>query len=625
MMDYVWLVPLFPLAAFLLLLFFGHKLNHRSAWVGSLFMLAALITSGLVLWERTGLDQVEPVLFEWLSFGDVRITMGFEVTPLNALMLFVVSLVSFLVHVYSRGYMEGDDRIHVFYTYLALFTFSMLGLVISPNLLQLYIFWELVGVCSFLLIGFYYYKEEAKQAAQKAFVMTRIGDVGLFVAIILLFWQVKSFDIGAIFKAVENGALSAGMITLVAILIFLAAVGKSGQFPLHTWLPDAMEGPTPVSALIHAATMVAAGVYLVAALFPLFEASPVAMDVVAYVGAFTAIFAASIGLVQNDIKRVLAYSTVSQLGYMMLALGAAGYVAGVFHLYTHAFFKAMLFLAAGCVIHMIHTQDIREMGGLYQKGMKLSALAFLIGCLAISGIPPFAGFFSKEEILLSAWQGGRPGVFIVALVTAFMTALYMFRLFFMVFGGQTRGKLSRQVEEAPPVMTVPMLILAVFTVLGGFVHTHWTGTFLGDWLASGPAPSYGLSAHSEIWILLLALAVSLAGIVVAYQLYVVRISAPQNLADRLSGPYRLLYHKYYVDEAYQVSLVAGLKGLSRLLAWLDRSIIEGLVRLTAWLALAVGRLGARWQNGQVQRYGLTAFVGLVVIILAYLFSGGVVQ
>jgi len=497
-------------------------------------------------------------------------------------------------------------------------------LVISPNLLQLYIFWELVGVCSFLLIGFYFYKPEAKEAARKAFIMTRIGDVGLFAAIILLFWQVGSFEMGAIFAALENNELAPGFITLTALLIFIAAVGKSGQFPLHSWLPDAMEGPTPVSALIHAATMVAAGVYLVAALFPLFEASPVAMDVVAYVGAFTAIFAATIGLVQNDIKRVLAYSTVSQLGYMMLALGAAGYVAGVFHLYTHAFFKAMLFLAAGCVIHAVHTQDIREMGGLYRAGLKLTAILFLIGCLAIAGIPPFAGFFSKEEILLSAWQAGRPGVFLVALATAFVTALYMFRLFFMVFGGKPR-EAHGQVKEAPPVMTLPMLVLAVLTVIGGFVHTHWTGTYLGDWLSTGPAPTYGIEAHSVTWIMLLAVVVSVAGIGLAYWLYLLRPRAAGQVSSYFPGLYRTLLNKYYVDEVYQATLVSGLKGLSACLAWIDRYMIEGLVRLAAWVPQAIAKLGAHLQNGQVQRYGLTVVIGLVVIILAFVLSGGMVQ
>ncbi|MGI6128349.1 MAG: NADH-quinone oxidoreductase subunit L, partial [Planifilum sp.] len=327
----VWMIPLLPLIAFLLLISFGRRWKESvSVFTGSLAAFLSLVLSVWVLADQWGGGSERLAVFPWLTLGETTISMGMEITRLNALMLLVVSLVSFLVQVYSAGYMRGDSRFGVFYAYLSLFTFSMLGLVIAPNLLQLYIFWELVGVCSFLLIGFWYWKPEAKAAAKKAFIVTRVGDIGLFIGIALIFWQVGSFDFREIFAALEAGKVAPEMVTLIALLIFVGAVGKSGQFPLHTWLPDAMEGPTPVSALIHAATMVAAGVYLVARSFPLFAASETAMDVVAYVGAFTALFAATIALVQNDIKRVLAYSTVSQLGYMMLALGAAGYVAGVF-------------------------------------------------------------------------------------------------------------------------------------------------------------------------------------------------------------------------------------------------------------------------------------------------------
>ncbi|MDP4171870.1 MAG: NADH-quinone oxidoreductase subunit L, partial [Bacillota bacterium] len=434
MMETAWIIPLFPLLSFLILLLFGKRLKESSAVVGILLTLASLVYSVLVLFERFSAPTFKTEAV-WLTIGDIHLTAGFEVNQLNALMLVIVSLVSCLVHTYSKGYMHGDERFHVFYAYLGLFTFAMLGLVLSPNLLQTYIFWELVGVGSFLLIGFYFYKEEAKQAAKKAFIMTRIGDVGLLIGMILLFWQTNSFEYDNIFKAVADGSVTQGWITLTAILIFIGAMGKSGQFPLHTWLPDAMEGPTPVSALIHAATMVAAGVYLVAALFPLFAASQTALMTVAVIGGFTAIFAASIGLVQTDIKRVLAYSTVSQLGYMMLALGSGGYVAGVFHLMTHAFFKALLFLAAGSVIHAAHTQDIEEMGGLWKK-LRLTGPLFLIGTLAISGVPLLSGFFSKDEILAAAWEGGHPVLFLLAVVAAFFTAFYMFRLFFMVFTGE---------------------------------------------------------------------------------------------------------------------------------------------------------------------------------------------
>ena len=438
MIDYAWLIPLFPLVSFLLLIVFGKKIREGSSVLGIFFTFLSFISAVVVLIERFSSEAVKHK-WVWLRVGDIDISFGFEVTALGALMLFIVTLVSFLVHVYLKGYMKGDTRLPTFYAYLGLFTFAMLGLVISTNLLQLYIFWEFVGLGSFLLIGFYFFKEEAKAAAKKAFIMTRIGDVGLFIGMILIFWHAGSFEYDAIFKAIHTGDLSPSMITITAILIFIGAMGKSGQFPLHTWLPDAMEGPTPVSALIHAATMVAAGVYLVATMFPLFSASAVAMQTVAIVGAFTAIFAASIGLVQTDIKRVLAYSTVSQLGYMMLALGSAGYVAGIFHLTTHAFFKALLFLAAGSVIHAVHTQNINKMGGL-QKKMKVTGALFLIGTLAISGVPLLSGFFSKDEILAAAWMNGNYFLFVLAVIAAFLTAFYMFRLYFLVFTGKRRRR-----------------------------------------------------------------------------------------------------------------------------------------------------------------------------------------
>jgi NADH-quinone oxidoreductase subunit L len=616
-----WLIPLLPLLSFVLLLAFGRQLKEGSAWLGIVFMLGSFLLATMTLIERLQTNGIDPIVFEWLVLGDHVITMGFEVTPLNALMMFIVTLVSLLVHIYSRGYMDGDDRISVFYSYLALFTFSMLGLVLSPNLLQIYIFWELVGVCSFLLVGFYFYKPEAKAAAKKAFIVTRIGDVGLFIGIILIFWNVGSFDISQVFAAVEANQLDGGLVTLIAILIFIGAMGKSGQFPLHTWLPDAMEGPTPVSALIHAATMVAAGVYLVAALFPLFAASPVALDVVAYVGAFTAIFAASIGLAQNDIKRVLAYSTVSQLGFMMLALGAAGYAAGVFHLMTHAFFKALLFLAAGSVIHAVHSQDIRDMGGLFSR-MKVTGSLFLIGCLAIAGIPPFSGFFSKEEILLTVWADGRYGLFWVAVVAAFFTAFYMFRLFFMVFTGSSRTPSMNKAHESPVVMTIPMLVLGFLAIFSGGVHTHWFGTFLGDWLETGPAFTYGIHAEGPGWIMFLAIAVSVLGILLAWLMYRKRSIAHDSLATAMPWAYQLVYRKYYIDEIYHYTFVKGLTLLGWLLVYFDKYIIEGLVKAVAGISTTIASIGAKMQNGQIQTYGLSVFIGFVLLVLGFMIAGG---
>lgn len=514
MIDYAWLIPLFPLVSFLLLIVFGKKIREGSSVLGIFFTFLSFISAVVVLIERFSSEAVKHK-WVWLRVGDIDISFGFEVTALGALMLFIVTLVSFLVHVYSKGYMKGDARLSTFYAYLGLFTFAMLGLVISTNLLQLYIFWELVGLGSFLLIGFYFFKEEAKAAAKKAFIMTRIGDVGLFIGMILIFWHAGSFEYDAIFKAIHTGDLSPSMITITAILIFIGAMGKSGQFPLHTWLPDAMEGPTPVSALIHAATMVAAGVYLVATMFPLFSASAVAMQTVAIVGAFTAIFAASIGLVQTDIKRVLAYSTVSQLGYMMLALGSAGYVAGIFHLTTHAFFKALLFLAAGSVIHAVHTQNINKMGGL-QKKMKVTGALFLIATLAISGVPLLSGFFSKDEILAAAWMNGNYFLFVLAVIAAFLTAFYMFRLYFLVFTGETKTK--EEVHESPRTMTYPMIVLGVLAVVAGYINTPWFGTFLGDWLTKDIGFQVK-EVHGPVWIMVVATLVSFAGIALAYFIY----------------------------------------------------------------------------------------------------------
>jgi NADH-quinone oxidoreductase subunit L len=619
MMENAWIIPLFPLLSFLILLLFGKRLKEASTYVGILLTLASLVYSVLVLFERFT-SPTYTHEFDWLTIGDIHLTAGFEVNQLNALMLVIVSLVSFLVHTYSKGYMHGDERISVFYAYLGLFTFAMLGLVISPNLLQTYIFWELVGVGSFLLIGFYFYKEEAKAAAKKAFIMTRIGDVGLLIGMILLFWQTKSFEYSEIFNAVANGSVSTSMITLTAILIFIGAMGKSGQFPLHTWLPDAMEGPTPVSALIHAATMVAAGVYLVAALFPLFLASKTALMVVAVVGGFTAIFAASIGLVQTDIKRVLAYSTVSQLGYMMLALGSAGYVAGVFHLMTHAFFKALLFLAAGSVIHAVHTQNIEEMGGLWKK-LKLTGPLFLIGTLAISGVPLLSGFFSKEEILTAAWNDGHYILFILALIAAFFTAFYMFRLFFMVFTGEARGN-QKHVHESPKVMTYPMILLGILAIVAGYVNTPWFGTFLGDWLVDGNPALASQHEGGSWWITIVATVFSLGGIYFSWLIYGKRSVSRNWLSGAGDTLHTILLNKYYVDEFYKMTVVVIATGISYFLRFIDVFLVEGLVKGVVGIVQGLGTTGSKLQTGQVQTYGAVAFIGLALLAVIFALTGG---
>lgn len=618
-MENAWIIPLLPLLSFLFLLLFGKRLKESSAYVGIILTLGSFIYSLLVLFERFTQPTYKTEAI-WLTIGDVQITAGFEINQLNALMLVIVSLVSFLVHTYSKGYMHGDERFPVFYAYLGLFTFAMLGLVMTPNLLQLYIFWELVGLGSFLLIGFYFYKQEAKAAAKKAFIMTRIGDVALLIGMLILFWQVGSFEYDVIFHAVSAGSMSSSMITLIAILIFIGAIGKSGQFPLHTWLPDAMEGPTPVSALIHAATMVAAGVYLVANMFPLFSASEAALMTVAIIGGFTAIFAATIGIVQKDIKRVLAYSTVSQLGYMMLALGSAGYVAGVFHLMTHAFFKALLFLAAGSVIHAVSTQNIDEMGGLWKK-LKYTGPLFLIGTLAISGVPLFSGFFSKDEILIAAYNHGHYVLFAIALLTAFLTAFYMFRLFFMVFAGENRKKVQ-SVHESPRSMIFPMILLALLAIVSGYVNTPWFGTFLGDWLVEGNAALGDGHVDGPFWIMIVATILSLMGIVLAYLIYVKKSISNDWLGGEESVFYSLFANKYYIDEMYGYTVVPLTKGIAWFLSFIDKYIVGGIVYLVGYLVMLLGRMGSRFQTGQVQQYGVVALVGLAILLVVFAITGG---
>ncbi|MGE1162870.1 NADH-quinone oxidoreductase subunit L [Peribacillus simplex] len=620
MMENAWLIPIFPLVTFLVLLLSGGRLRERGAHIGIICTLASFVLSLLALIERFK-EPTYKISIDWLSFGRTQLTAGFEINQLNALMLVIVSLVSLLVQIYSKGYMKGEVRFSIFYAYLGFFTFAMLGLVMAPNLLQLYFFWELVGVGSFLLIGFYFYKEEAKNAAKKAFIMTRIGDVGLLIGIILLFWETGSFEYGEIFQAVQSDVISNGRLTLIAILIFIGAVGKSGQFPLHTWLPDAMEGPTPVSALIHAATMVAAGVYLVATMFPLFLASFAAMQVVAITGGFTAIFAASIAIVQKDVKRVLAYSTISQLGFMMLALGTAGYVAGVFHLMTHAFFKALLFLAAGSVIHAIHTQDLEKMGGLWGK-LNWTGPLFLTGTLAISGFPLLSGFFSKDEILMAAWENGNYVLFGLAAITSFLTAFYMFRLFFMIFAGDSRSQI-KQVKESPSIMLLPMLVLGLLAVISGYIQTPWFGTFLGEWLVEGNENLLGAS-HSEgpVWIMFMAVLVSLAGIFLAYTIYAKKRLHPGWLVKENSELYRILENKYYIDEIYHFTVGHAIKGFSIFLSYFERFIVGGLVSTVTSSIEGLGKIGSKLQTGQVQQYGMIAFLGLAVLLVIFAVTGG---
>jgi NADH-quinone oxidoreductase subunit L len=608
--QYAWLIPLFPLLAFLVLTAFGRQMQTLGAYIATGCVLVSFVLSLFVCGERLGGNAQGYTWnnFEWLKAGNLSVSAGFEVNNLNALMLVIVTLVSLLVMIYSRGYMHGDERITVFYAYVSLFTFSMLGLVIAENLLLLYIFWELVGVCSFLLIGFWYHKPEAKAAAKKAFIVTRVGDVGLFLAILLLFWYMPghSLDFTSIHNAMSDGKIAGHIATWIAILIFIGAIGKSGQFPLHTWLPDAMEGPTPISALIHAATMVAAGVYLVARTYDVFAASPAALAVVAAIGGFTAIFAATIGIAQNDIKRILAYSTVSQLGYMMMALGIGAYAAAIFHLFTHAFFKALLFLAAGSVIHAVQTQDINEMGGLAGK-MKTTAWTFAVGALALSGIVPFSGFWSKDAILAEAFRHNMP-LFWVGLIAAFFTAFYMSRLFFLVFAGEKRS--NREAHESPASMTVPLIVLAVLAAFSGFVFTPFNDGF-GVWLTGQEAAD-----HANAIVMVLSTVAGVAGIALGWLMYGKKSIARDAVSGKVPWLHTLIYRKYYIDELYDAVIVKPLKGVGVALRAFDVYVVDGIVRLCAAAGFGLGKLGARLQNGQVQAYGLIMLLGMIILTVA---------
>jgi len=654
MQTTAWLIPALPLLVYVLLLIGGKRLGEKMSSALSVLGVGVSFVLSLIVMQSVGASgPLAPSLFNWLPFGPSTITVGFEVTSLNALMLVVVTLVSTLVFLFSRSYMHGDDRFVRFYQYLNLFVFAMLGLVISPNTLQFYIFWELVGVCSYLLVGFWYFKPEAAAAAKKAFIVTRIGDVGLFVGIILLYLATGTFDFNQMFagNAVSaptlHGASQAGLqlgsgasawfvahhlgtgqwhaifamspyalVTLCAILVFIGAVGKSAQFPLHVWLPDAMEGPTPVSALIHAATMVAAGVYLVARMYPLFEASVGASETVAIIGGITAIFAASIGLTQRDIKRVIAYSTISQLGYMMLALGVGAYVSGIFHLMTHAFFKALLFLAAGSVIHALDTQDLFKMGGL-RKLMPITHITFLAGALALSGIPPFAGFWSKDDILSAAFSSGHYLLYALGLIAAFFTAFYIFRVYFLTFSGVYKGE--KHPHEGGLAMTTPLIVLGVLATVGGFFNTpFWPviGNFLQD---RGPI---GYDPGANVLLMIISALVGLAGIGLAYFVYGTEGRAEQ-MAKRMGLLYTLSYGKFFVDEAYGYIIVWPVTHLAAFISFIDNWIIDGIVKLLGQLTFLSGVSLKYTNTGQVQTYGLVTLVGLLILVAVAIGIGGV--
>ncbi len=688
-LDHLWMIPLFPLATAGLMLFFGKRLPNAAVsafCVGSVglsfvFALGAVFQLLAVAPEHRVAQQI---MFEWLTPGPMQMTgghtirfvadWGFLLDPLSCVMVLVVTGVGFLIHVYSVGYMAHDGGYYRFFGYMNLFMFAMLTLVLANNMLLMFVGWEGVGLCSYLLIGFYFLKKSASDAGKKAFIVNRIGDAGFILGILLTAVTLGTIRftsqglpdaadasgiLQAVKAAVDAHALAYGtpVLTGIALLLFIGAMGKSAQIPLYVWLPDAMEGPTPVSALIHAATMVTAGVYMVARMNAVYQLAPFAMDVVAVIGAITAIFAASMALVQNDIKKVLAYSTISQLGYMFLALGVGAFAAGIFHLMTHAFFKALLFLGAGSVIHaMGGEQDIRKMGGLNKK-IKYTYVTMLIATMAIAGIFPFAGFFSKDEILGQAFDRFFL-LWIIGFITAGLTAFYMFRLLFLTFFGYCRADehVEKHIHESPWAMTVPLMILAGLSVIGGWIG--WPSALWGENrferflepVLTGVIPETGMVkiAHhavgKEIILMVLSLSIVAAGIWLAYEFYRTKRFAPELVAGKLPKLYQLLVHKYYVDEIYDAAVVDRTKDLGTLLGRFDAQVIDGLgVDGAGWLARFISKVSMWWdkwiidgllnltaklmqlfsypvrllQTGMFSSYAMLIVVGLVVLLAYY--------
>ncbi|MHB0976563.1 MAG: NADH-quinone oxidoreductase subunit L [Candidatus Aquicultorales bacterium] len=600
-MSYLWLIPALPAASFIVLLFLGKRIGKWSDGVAILAMLTSLALSSFALYETIGGKRVD-VLIPWLTIGGLEINIGLLADQLTGVMLVVVTSVALLVQIYSIGYMKDDRRYHWYYACLSLFTAAMLMLVLSANYVQMYASWELVGVCSYLLIGFWFEKKSAADAAKKAFITTRVGDVGFLLGLVVLFFAVGSLDVGKVLGT----QLTPAVATAAGILLFMGAAGKSAQFPLHVWLPDAMEGPTPVSALIHAATMVAAGVYLVARSFPIFELSQTAMAVVTSIGVITALMAATIALVQRDIKRILAYSTISQLGLMMTGLGVGAYAAAVFHLVTHAFFKALLFLGAGSVIHSAHTQDIFEMGGLAKK-MKGTAVTFAVGGLALAGFPGLSGFWSKEGILNAAFAEGQYVVFGAVLLTSLLTAFYIGRLYFVVFMGGVRKELEKA-HESPAVMVAPLVILAIPAAFVGLIGSPVFGNAFQGFVA-GEA-----SEHGSILVVVLSICAALGGLGFAWLKYGTTL-LPSGWITPANPIFKLFEKKYYLDEAYLKGIVAPLVGGARLLFSFDSGVVDGGVNGAAKVASKAGEVIKRAHAGQVQNYGAAMVLGIVFLII----------
>ncbi len=629
------LIPLLPFVTFVVAGLTGKKMRPFAGILGSAGIFVSLVLSLMTAYQYffvlntfgSNYQSITVFNYEWLRFtGDLSINIGFLIDPISLMMLVVVTLISFMVHIYSLGYMKGEERYNTYYSFLSLFTFSMLGLVIATNIFQTYIFWELVGVSSFLLIGYYYDRPSAVKAAKKAFIVTRFADLGFLTGILVLSYYAGTLDIQTMISrfttqtpqlasAISVSFIGASALTWGLVLVFIGGAGKSAMFPLHVWLPDAMEGPTPVSALIHAATMVVAGVYLVARLFPIFEIScPAALNVVTVTGIFSALFAAIIACTQTDIKRILAYSTMSQIGFMMFSLGVArsgsegGFTASMFHLFTHALFKALLFLCAGTVIHFIHSNEMKDMGGLRKK-LPLSHLCFAVACLAISGIPPFAGFFSKEEILGAAYNFNK-GIYYIALFTAGLTAFYMFRLFYSIFYSKPEEVSAHHDEHHPAEggisMKLPLILLMIGAAAAGFI----------PFAKFVPVTNMGM--EHEWTFSILPVAISLAGIILATIFYRKESSIPDMICSGFGKGYVFVKNKFYVDEIYLFvtkRIIFNLIG--RPAAWIDKNIIDGIYNTLGRATQVLSLSSAAIQSGKVQQYAIWFLGGVLGILLLF--------
>lgn len=631
MVDYIYLITLFPLLGFLINGIFGYKIKNEklSGIIGSGSVFLSFIISVILFFQLLGLNPANRSfsvkLFDWIYTGHFNINAAYLVDPLSVLMCLIVTGVGFLIHVYSIGYMHGDRGFARFFAFLNLFIFAMLNLVLGDNFLVMFLGWEGVGLCSYLLIGFWYEKTFTGDAANKAFWVNRIGDFGFLLAMFFILNNFYTLNFSDVFTgAGAVASVKPWLMPVITILLFIGATGKSAQIPLYVWLPDAMAGPTPVSALIHAATMVTAGVYMVARCSVLFALSPITVNIVLAIGAFTAFFAATMAVAQNDIKKILAYSTISQLGYMFMAMGVGAFATGIFHVTTHAYFKALMFLGAGSVIHSLHEeQDITKMGGLKNQ-LKITFLTFLMGGIAIAGVPPFSGFFSKDEILTDVFMSGNYLYFALGLLTAFMTAFYIFRLIYLTFYSNPRYDASHvHPHESPKTMTVPLIILAVLSVIGGFVGlpavigSNSIGEFLDPVFekAKPLIAEHHLGASTEIILIVVSVAVALLSIYLSYRAY-----AGEYKVRKISQGafYKIVQNKYYVDEFYNAVIVVPLKKLSDLFyKIMDLKVIDGAVNGTAKFFMGLSADWRRLQTGVIQDYAIISIAG-IILILAYI-------